>query len=820
MKYLKYTLLILLSGILLTFQACNSEPAKIDINLEPEYSGMLAAIRGVDKSLYDKLALLESVVTGGMADSYAALEMVKELVASLDGTMEEKLATLESAMKAQSVSLETKMALVEEAVRSGFADFEAQQELLQQAIAAFTGSAEEKLAAVEEAVKAQTASIETKLGLIEAAVSAGFADSAEALAMIADIIDELGDTLGDKMAAIEAVVSSQTAGLASKLALVEGAALQGFASDSTQQALIRTALSSLSGTLGQKYAAVEAALKSQTTSFPIKLDLIEQAVNTGLTDKQNAIQLINEALDALDGSVDTKIAAINSVIASQTTALETKTGLIASALENGVIADTAAVHALQKALETSLGNLDSSVTGDATTAIVNAISNIAAKVTPAELAKAFKGITDAIDSHSQSTEAMLTAIQKAVKDLEEALVKPTMTLTYLGDPSYTLVKKQEVSIPLSVIPEKSVLSKEKMRINVVENNQFFSGDGTEANHFSIKSLEPDTNTEGQYIVTLTADATDNVWDESTLLFEYNYGTDNEPLYAATSSFQAVMMPPADEGLKIWVYPYATFLATDTVYYSSALGRQLVDTLGVIYYAFNKVTYTQKNSSATRTYTADNLAAASFVPNSGMPPVKATFKINKIDELNYSNARYMSFCPDTTGSQVWRTFKDMPEAFMNVKGSISLTDKWGGTASVPVDINWASRHEKNITIDLPYNSLSIYEEAGDYWYDFNLYDVLETMGYYANLQPASGNYYWQHNEIPLTQADTDEGRFEFPQIKGGFNMHLMLDFLHAPPGNSYRTRGYVRFIIKPDDTSSGFAPAQLLMSYCITLNITK
>jgi len=809
MKCFKYTILILLSAVLLFLQACTSDPAEIAIDLEPEYSGMLDAIRGVDRSLYDKLALLESAVTGGMADSYAALEMVKELVASLDGTMEEKLATLESAMKAQSVSLETKMALVEEAVRSGFADFEAQQELLQQAIAAFTGSAEEKLAAVEEAVMAQTAGLETKLGLIEAAVSAGFADSAEALAMIADIIDGLGDALGDKMAAIEAVVSSQTAGLASKLALIEGAALQGFASDSTQQALIREALNSLGGTLEQKYAAVEAAVKNPTASLPAKLDLIEAAVAAGLTDKQDAIKLINDALGALDGSVDTKIAAINSVIGSQTTALESKTGLISSALEAGVIADTAAVHALQTALESSLGKLDSDLSA-ARDDIINTISGIAAKVTPAELAKAFKGITDAIDSHSQSTEAMLTAIQKAVKDLEEALVKPTMTLTYLGDPSYTLVKKQEVSIPLSVIPEKSVLSKEKMRINVVENNQFFSGDGTEANHFSIKSLEPDTNTEGQYIVTLTADATDNVWDESTLLFEYNYGTDNEPLYAATSSFQAVMMPPADEGLKIWVYPYATFLGE--------LGQQSVDTLGVIYYAFNKVTYTQKNSSATRTYTADNLAAASFVPNSGMPPVKATFKINKIDELNYSNARYMSFCPDTTGSQVWRTFKDMPEAFMNVKGSISLTDKWGGTASVPVDINWASRHEKNITIDLPYNSQSIYEEDGDYWYDFDLYDVLETMGYYENLWPALGNYNWQHNEIPLTQADTDEGRSEFPQIRGGFNMHLMLDFLYGP-GNSYRTRGNVRFIIKPDDTSSGFAPTQLLMSYCITLNIT-
>ena len=93
-----------------------------------------------------------------------------------------------------------------------------------------------------------------------------------------------------------------------------------------------------------------------------------------------------------------------------------------------------------------------------------------------------------------------------------------------------------------------------------------------------------------------------------------------------------------------------------------------------------------------------------------------------------------------------------------------------------------------------------------------------MGYFENLLPAFGNYNWQHNEIPLTQADTDEGRLEFPQIRGGFNMHLMLDFLHAP-GNSYRTRGYVRVKIKPDDTGSGFDPRQLLMSYCITLNIT-
>ena len=808
-------MLILLSVVLLTVSSCENTPAKIDISLDPDFSGMLEAIRGGDKSLDDKLGLIERAAAGGLADNSEALSLIQAFVASLDGSIEEKLGVLESAMESQAGGLETKIALVEEAFRRGFADLQSQQQLLLQAISSFSGSAEEKLAAVKSAVESQSSDISTKLAVIEAAVDSGIADSTDEYSLISGIIDGLGETDTDKLAAITAVVEGQSTDLSGKLALVEGAATKGFTSASTQRELIGTALGNLKCTYEQKKAAIEKAVQNQNRSLDTKLTLIEEAVKSGATDKDDALDLIDQALTTLGSSVDTKISAINTIITNQSTSLGTKVGLISSALSEGLLAEDSAISSLQTALDSSISDTDSDLSS-AKTAILTSVSNLAGRVTPEELAKAFKGIKDAIDTHSQSQSEMLAAIQLAVDDLDEQLVKPVIAISHIGDPSYTIVKKQEIAVPLSVNPKNSVLSEAMMRLVVVESNQFFSGNGTEDNHFSIKSLEADTNTEGQYIVTLTADANDNVWDESILQFEYNYGTAQEPLLATTEAFQVTMMPNIDEGLKKWVYPYATFCATDTIY--DEKGRRLVDTLGVIYYAFNQMTYTQKNSSATRTYTADNLAAASFVPNSGMPPVKATYNTYKIDEFKYSNPRFMSFCPDTTGSQVWRTFKDMPEAFMNVKGNISLTDKWGGTASVPVDINWASRHEKNITIDLPYNSQSIYEYAGDYYYDFNLYDVLETMGYYDNLLIALGEKKgMQHKELPLTQADRDEGCTDFFAISGGLSMHLMFDYFYSP-GDRYRTRGYVRVKIMPDETSSGFDPRQLLMSYCITVNI--
>ena len=122
--------------------------------------------------------------------------------------------------------------------------------------------------------------------------------------------------------------------------------------------------------------------------------------------------------------------------------------MISSALEAGVIADTAAVHALQTALESSLGKLDSDLSA-ARDDIINTISGIAAKVTPAELAKAFKGITDAIDSHSQSIADILAAIKKIVKDLEAEAGVPS---TLACDQSLTTRSLANFSRSVFVLP--------------------------------------------------------------------------------------------------------------------------------------------------------------------------------------------------------------------------------------------------------------------------------------------------------------------------------------------------------------------------------
>ena len=155
----------------LAFSSCENRHPDMDIMLETDFSEIIAAINSTNKSLSDKLALIEASLQQGLADNLAAMDQIRQAVASLSGSIEEKLAAVEAAVKAQTTSLETKLALVEAAVSNGFADSQAQQELLQQAIASLSGSAEERIALIEAAVKSQASSLETKIGLIEAAVT-------------------------------------------------------------------------------------------------------------------------------------------------------------------------------------------------------------------------------------------------------------------------------------------------------------------------------------------------------------------------------------------------------------------------------------------------------------------------------------------------------------------------------------------------------------------------------------------------------------------------------------------------------------------------
>jgi hypothetical protein len=818
MKCFKYNLLIIMSILLLAFPSCEGSQEKIEINLEPDYSGMLAAIRGMDKSLADKLALIESAAEGGLENNSKALALIKEFIASLQGSIEEKLSALATAMQMQAASLETKIALVEEAARQGLVDLEAQQKLLLQALSSFSGTAQEKLSAVKAAVLSQASDIQTKLGLVEAAVKDGIADGNDEYALIAAIIEGLGKTVTEKLAAIEAVAQGQAATLSSKLALIEGAVSGGFADESTQLELIRTALSSLEGTLEQKYAALEAAVNNQNRNLDTKMTLIDQAVNTGATGKDSAMDLIEQALTSLGGSLDTKIAAINSVIGNQTTSLETKMGLISSALEQGLLAETDAVNSMKTALDTSISDIDSDLAA-AMSDILTSVSDLSAKVTPEELAKAFKGIIDAINSHSQSKEELLTTIQQVLSELEDMLVQPAVTLTIIGEPSYTVVKQQNLALKISVTPAKTVLSESNLKLTVVETKQFFKNDGTEADHFSIKSLVEDPSAEGQYIVTLSSDAACNVWDESTLRLEHNCGTATVPQYVSSNAFQVTMLPTAIEALDRWVYPNATLCAVDTIYSSTLQGRYETDTLGVIYYVFDKAEYRQKNGTEKRSYTTDILDAISFVPNSGAAPVKFNWNKKNKDELH--NSSYVTFCPDTTGSLQWRNIETVLYEKMDVKGTLFMTDTCGHQSSVPVNLSWYNQHELDLTLNVSVND-SHFDKTGE---QPRYTDGLAYAFKYVGLDDTLLNgcrYRFDYKAQALTQQDIADGYIPVKLSWTGSGREAVFIFdknTTFSAGQQYRVRGRIRLKMQPLDTT-GFDPRQLLLLYCITIKITS
>ena len=146
------TLLLLVLALPLVFTACENAHSDIDITLQSNYSEIVAAIDKVDKSLSEKLSLIEAAVTGGFADNAAAQALLQQAVASLSGTLAEKLAAVETAVKNQTASLELKLGLIEAAVASGFADGKAQQALIQSAVESLSGTTAEKLAQIEGAV--------------------------------------------------------------------------------------------------------------------------------------------------------------------------------------------------------------------------------------------------------------------------------------------------------------------------------------------------------------------------------------------------------------------------------------------------------------------------------------------------------------------------------------------------------------------------------------------------------------------------------------------------------------------------------------------
>ena len=794
----KRIIFLLLLFLAVAFTACESEQEQIAIEVELDNSGLLAAVRDANQSLAGKMTLIENALNDGLADNREAMRLIQEVIASLGGTVEQKMKAIEGAVKTQTLSLEAKLALVEAAVAGGFADSQSQQKLLEEAVASLEGTMEEKLARIETAMKAPQASLETKIGLIQAAATDGFADSATAHALIAEAIEAAGTTLVDKMAAVEAAIGSQTTDLVARLALIETAVKEGFAEDTTGRTLIRTAIDSLSGTMETKFAALEAAVKSQTTSLETKLKLVTESAQFGSADNSWGLELLRRALASLNGTLSDKLDAIQEAVASETTDLETKIGLIATALKEGFFADTAAVHAMQKALDTSLQGLDADLTA-AKSAVIGQLTDIAAELTPQKLAEALQLIKDAI-AQAQTPAAKLAAIEKTIGDVKEAVGVDFKTMTgliYMGAPGLpdTVSCGKSVTIRLCVNPSTVKLTKDMLEMDqTTYRNQFFlvGTDRSQAvtDHFSITSLEPDLQKEGQYFVVVkTSEAGDYpYWDETSLVFTCKTTDANgHPQTFSTQPIPVVVLPNPMKGLSISGRENtASFLMRDT--------------LGIIYQPLVSVAF-ENESKEKRTYTAEFLESAQFDPTSQL----------KVTALLDREKHFVGLEPDTTDLN-WRSldygwgplFDSTHVSHHEILGTLNLTDRWGGTCSPSLTgLAWYTSYADTVLADP-----SIDQDG-------------KLLANLSSKATALGLNLGEHPGSTYCSVTFDYASASGAWLSAGFkedSWDLEMQLMTYPTGSRFTVDAVISQTVEPNEKDKAFRPKQRMARIRVTFTV--
>ncbi len=608
----------------LSLLACDDDVPSVDIALQPDYRGILEAISQSGQSLSDKLALIEAAQRDGMADTEAALDLIRQAVASLTGTVGQKLA------------------------------------------------------AIAEAVKSQATSLETKLVLIEAALSNGFADSAAARALLLEAIDSLGGTLEEKQAAVQAAIADGTTSLSARMGLIEAAVEKGFADESSQQDLILTALDSTVGPLEEKLAAIESAVSSQTTGLETKLALIEAAIER-LGDRLENLQfdLILQAISSLGGTLDEKLAAIETAVAGNATGLSSKLALIQTALSGGFTDEKTALGLVQTALgalKQQLGDADdglSSAVDDVSAAIGNLSTNV-----NVDMSTALSGILAAVQGLPDYG-AILTAIQQALADLKEAIIP--FQLKYIGNPTLTMANGGEWHARFQVNPASADLSETMLKLDILSEKRFFPTWGSSntpnsslSDFYSIK-LAADPSVAGQYTVSISCRFPYAVWDETTVALSAAYGSAQDPKYITSEPFNLVMMPKALRGLKYWTYPAASF----------QFKRR--GSINNIYYSLDSGVFETQDESDARTYSADFIESVDFLPmNDSVAPVFIQFDKAKrmiVFIPDTAGITYTQYWPDKDptdrgGWRLWHKFKDSSGVkHESLLGKLVLKDRW-------------------------------------------------------------------------------------------------------------------------------------------------
>ena len=201
-------LLLLGTAAPFALTSCDNAHPELNITLTSDYSTLIDAMKDNNKTLIEKLGMIEEAIKNGNTDAKSAQDLLLQAINAINGTLDQKLAAIEEAIKGQTTSLETKLTLIEAAINGGFANNKTALDLIKEALNTLNGTVSEKLAAIEEAIKSQTTSLETKLGLIQTAVETGLADNKTAIEQLKTALESLKGSVDGIDSSIDDIVTS------------------------------------------------------------------------------------------------------------------------------------------------------------------------------------------------------------------------------------------------------------------------------------------------------------------------------------------------------------------------------------------------------------------------------------------------------------------------------------------------------------------------------------------------------------------------------------------------------------------------------------
>ena len=219
---------------------------------------------------------------------------------------------------------------------------------------------------------------------------------------------------GDYRGLLEAIRTSDQS-LSDKLVLVEGAVNSGLASSQQAIQLIQDMLLALDGTAEEKLAAIQAAMTAQTTALETKLALLEAAVQKGFANSAQQQELLQQALSSLGGTVEQKLSAIENAVKAQTSGLESKIGLIETAVQKGFADSSQAQALIKEALEALGGTLEEKLTA-IDTAMTNQNTGLESKV-----ALLIASLEGGLADGNKAIEKLQKALDTSLKGLDAKL---------------------------------------------------------------------------------------------------------------------------------------------------------------------------------------------------------------------------------------------------------------------------------------------------------------------------------------------------------------------------------------------------------------